>query len=303
MFCIPKEIFEPEDFLERVVCGYGKGILNDPVSLSCGDLFCKQCIEYIFANNPGKEVCPVCRSNVSLSSITPQPGFTELINSALVKCPRCQWGGNYEAYCLHEKKCSPPTIKCPKGCGLIIVKKKMDQHLLNCKFRKVCCNHCRRMIYYEELMIHEKTCPSNLVPCPKGCNKTMVPAKQLEHLQIHPKCNPDCDFAFCGCYSENVKKNKTHINDNLLEHLLMLGSTVGELLYKADIIEHVPISHETSTANYIDIKWNNGKDTARGIKESWSFFISEKPIPGNFVARIKINSVGVDKNEIGRAHV
>lgn len=299
MYCIPKEIFMPQEFLDTLVCNAGKGMLNDAVSLPCQHVFCRKCIELALATN---QQCPVCSAKATTSSLIPQPTFNELIGMSLVKCPKCEWSGDYHSYSLHEKKCSPNTVVCPQGCGLPVVKRCINQHMLECRFRKVFCKECNEAMTYGEQLFHDELCSKKVVLCPNGCGEKFPVFKKSAHADVCTGPKPTCPFAFAGCSFRdnfNAKGSEGHQNQGFIDHLTMLGSILSKLMYKADMVEHVPVlprGHAPIGARPLDVLWSNGEKTIRGKKVGWSFFLSEKPVTGNFMIRVKVCNVGADLN-------
>ena len=319
MHCIPKDIFEPQEFLDSLTCTIGMGIFNDPVTLPCQHVFCRKCIEKSLEANG---VCPTCKAKTTLQSLTPQPYFNELIYISLVKCPRCTWSGDYQSFCLHEKKCVPPRDECPLRCGTKLSKKELSDHLLNCKFRRIVCKDCKKEIYYAELLFHDDDCPMKKVLC-KGCGLSTTFNDRSDHIKNCQELNSLCNFAFCGCDSID---DKIHHQTDLATHISMLGLTMAKLMYKVDIIENAPISSEPSSEESYDtaksnilvkndlikknneppikeslgvkiiINWSNNKPIIRGTRNDWSFFLSNEMIYYDFLAKIRINHLGNDSN-------
>lgn len=297
MFCITKEIFMPQEYLETLTCNIGKGILNDAVSLPCQHVFCRKCIEISLSNT---QQCPVCNSGASISSLIPQPTFNELINMSPVKCPKCEWSGDFDSYSRHEKECSPNTVACPQGCGILVVKRCMNQHMLECRFRRTVCKDCNEAITYGEQLFHDELCIKNIIPCPNGCGDKFPASKKSLHMKLCAAPKSICPFASAGCsFRDNEKAYEGHQNQGFIDHLTMIGSTLSKLMCRADIVEHTPTLPRTQAPNSgqsLSLLWSTGQKSIRGKKVGWSFFLSDKAIAGNFMIRVRINNVGVDLN-------
>jgi len=294
MFCIPKEIFMPQEYLDTLLCSLGKGILIDPVSLPCQHVFCRKCIEMHLLSN---QQCPVCSSKGSIASLVAQPTFNELINMSLVRCPKCEWSGNYESYPEHEKKCSPNTVACPQGCGFLAIKIRLNQHMLECRLRKLFCADCNEPILYEEQLFHDEVCSRRTILCPSGCGEKFPVLGKSLHMEVCAGAKPTCPFEFSGCtFSDKNKEeaNKGHQNQGFIDHLTMLGLTLSKLMSKANVVEHIPIVSKVpvpTIGSPLTVLWENGKKVISGKKVGWSFALSDRALNGNFMVRIKINNV------------
>jgi len=306
MNCIPKEIFEAQDFLLDITCTLGKGILRDPVALPCQHVFCRRCIEQALMQ---KSQCPTCNEPASLSSIKPSLAVAELINSIQVKCPQCGWTGEYQAFVLHEEKCSPATLPCPQGCGITLRRTQMAHHMSECRFRLVTCKDCKNPILYQELLIHEEVCPEKIIECPNHCGAKFKPAEKTAHMNSCKAPKGNCPFSFCGCgYWEAIddKSKKEHLDGNFIEHLAMLGNKVSKLKARTEIIDKLMTSKQHSSGGSnggnspkkadLNIVWSTGSKIVRGEKNGWSFFLSSMPMKKSFNAKIRINSVSNDSN-------
>ncbi len=299
MNCIPKEIFEPQDFLENLTCFLGKGIIRDPVALPCQHVFCRKCIEHALSIS---SQCPMCSEPATVASIKPQLAVAELINLALVKCPQCSWTGDYQSYCFHEQKCSPATVACPQGCGLLLKRTQVAQHLAVCRFRKTVCKDCKAELMYQELLLHEDMCPERIIDCPNHCGTKLKQGDKLTHLANCKAPKGNCTFSFFGCRfndAGDAKAKEEHSEAAAVEHLALLGGVVAKLKTRVDVLDKVFMAAAATAPARRDIPnicWSNSKKMVNGDRSGWSFFLSNQPIMKNFLARIKIGYVGSDSN-------
>ena len=119
-----------------LICIICSGILQDPVQfLNCEHVFCHDCIKE-WINRQGN--CPIDRSPITLAEIKPAPRILKnLINRLEVTCDNSAYGCHaiidLDSKAFHLKACEfdpNKTIKCVKGCGLMITRKEANGH--NC---------------------------------------------------------------------------------------------------------------------------------------------------------------------------
>ena len=301
MYCTPKEIFEPQEFLENLTCSIGKGILRDPVALPCQHVFCRKCIENSLSNN---SKCPICLEPATLSSIKPQLEVADLLNQAPVKCPQCGWTGAYQTYCIHEQKCFAPALPCPQGCGIQVKRLQLGMHLATCRFRRVNCKDCFAEIFYQELVIHEDVCPEKVVECPNHCGAKVRQSDKAAHLANCKAPKSNCTFGFCGCSfndAGDVQTKEKHQNEQLTAHIFMLGSLVSKLKTKTDVMERTMATSSSqppspTKSSSLNIVWSTGSKAVNGDRSGWSFFLTSQSVSRNFVARVRISTLGDDAN-------
>jgi len=306
MKCLPRDLFVKDEILSNLICSIGYGVFRDPVALPCQHVFCRPCIE---ASNDGKGcgICSICCEPWSREQLKSQVEVAELINLASVKCPHCEWTGQYQVLDKHTKtNCPNSFVTCQYNCGISAPRKFLAEHEANCPNKKVECETCKKSFLPKEFVDHQGFCPDKDINCPVCQSKI----KQYE-IEIHSKTvhkgNEICMFSFAGCYyvPEPGTSLEIHYKEAMDKHLDLLCTTVSVLQSKMKELEKRPIKPiETGykpdipmKPQVLNIRWNTGATKLNGSKKSgWSFFLSSAYITGNFIVKIRINALGNDAN-------
>lgn len=147
---INKKIFlNPVDDYE---CGICKEVAFPPCTTSCGDLFCKQCINEWLSSNVQ---CPKCK--------TPNPKIEEnsfvqrMINNRKVNCPNnCELfkGTVFDLHQTHKNECPLEIVECTNAnCTEKLIRKELDKHREKCMFRLVPCKYCSRYVIHKNMQV------------------------------------------------------------------------------------------------------------------------------------------------------
>ena len=287
-----------QDYLENITCPLGKGIIRDPAALTCQHTFCRLCLEEALAI---KSQCPICGGPAN--SIMPQIAVAELINAAAVKCAQCGWEGHYSEYEEHERKCSSPTLSpCPIGCGVNLLQSQIEEHLQVCRLRKVSCKDCKAVITYHESLVHQTMCPEKSIECPNKCGMKIKQGDKPIHFAICKGPKSTCVLGFAGCHfveggGLGEKTVAEHYKGNMVKHLELMGAAVYKLKTKIEVLDKYSLAvSSTKQKESYNLSWSTGKKIVSGDKSGWSFYLSNDSIAKNFMARVRIATVGNDSN-------
>ncbi|RWS07556.1 RING finger protein-like protein [Dinothrombium tinctorium] len=131
---------------EELKCPVCCGVLEDPVQgRKCEHAFCRKCIvEWVRTS----ETCPVDRCVLQLSHLQTIPRIIRnLLNHLRVRCDfvlsGCQEVLKLEDLLNHREVCkfNPEyPVPCPKDCGALVPKNKMDRHDCVRELRLLLCN-------------------------------------------------------------------------------------------------------------------------------------------------------------------
>ena len=158
----------------------------------------------------------------------------QIIGNYKVSCLQydCDWEGKLSRLKKHMiSECEYLSIKCPnKGCNLIILKKELKSHLINCVFDetilKINCNFCNIGIKKKEIEEHFEICPEMMVDCENNCGKK-IKRKDLNNHKINcPENLEKCKFWAYGCRKIIKKKYmKDHENLEIKNHYNLIKNS------------------------------------------------------------------------------
>jgi hypothetical protein len=297
-----------EPHLKSLLCEIGFGILRDPVGLPCQHTFCRLCIENI-SQSKGVGTCPICYETWSKEQLANKVEISEMINQETVKCPQCDWSGQYQAYDQHSRKaCKNALVTCKYNCGVSLSRQYIPKHEESCSLRAESCKNCSKNLASSYFKLHEQFCPERILSCPI-CNKNI----KVYDVPIHTRqCHEGvsyCIFNFAGCSfaSGDKVELEEHYRKYIDKHMEIVCNVLSVLQSKIKAIEERSTEEEkriaaiSSTmrpvAKLYPIKWSTGGTKISGNKkQGWSFYLSNSSIPGNFQAKIKVLELGKDKN-------
>jgi hypothetical protein len=230
-------------FVEEYSCSLCEGILNECVIDKCGHSFCKECIE-IHLNTTN--LCPYSNKEIidmnDKQNLFDYLSYNRAVNSVIEKqqvyCKNknknCEWVGKLvdrKIHLLHD--CEKEIIQCEysTNCKVQIMKENFAQHLQECPYRTVLCQHCHQYSSYNAIEQHYKTCPSFPSPCPNNCDMS-IPSCDIP-LHIQNQClntTVDCPFKIVGCSFTDLRRElKLHLDYKLEEHLKLINNKVKSL--------------------------------------------------------------------------
>ena len=154
----------------------------------------------------------------------------QIIGNYKVSCLnfKCDWEGKLSQLNIHLKKeCKYQPVKCPnKECKLIVLRKDLKYHLINCYYDesiKIKCNFCKEEIRKRNIEEHFEKCPEILIDCDKNCGKKI---KRKDLVQHKLECFENiikCKYWNFGCkklikrkYKEDHEKLEIYNHYNLI---------------------------------------------------------------------------------------
>ena len=117
---------------------------RDPyLSVCCGHIFCKSCLDNVKKSPTTSDVCPVCRDEEFVTF--PQKEANREINSLHIYCTYkekgCEWQGELNDINNHlgnSDGCQFEEVKCSNECGEMIQHQYLTSHVeTECPRRKV----------------------------------------------------------------------------------------------------------------------------------------------------------------------
>ena len=194
----------------RHLCELCDSLLKEPLQLSCGDLFCRLCVEPHLTNDSRLD-CPKCGEELDRD----RPAFPdnsakkEILTKLKVFCPN-KLAGCAETFTLREKAehvihCeyrSRPCRYLEWGCQATPVIRDEEAHYADCDFRPVECPHCGESVGKARLDDpHVKdVCLKVKMDCPFQCGRKDFLREELhEHKLLCPLRTVPCHFHDVGC--------------------------------------------------------------------------------------------------------
>jgi hypothetical protein len=220
--------------VDSVVCTLCKKVLKDVVYASCGDKFCRKCLQKLFKyevekidslnheKNTDEQVhCPLCERSINSVVFTEDRLLNEGIQQMEVICPNslkkhlatgrhtCSWLGqlcelddHIKTKCHHNLKCCRSTA-CPLTGSF---DRMTEYHRLTCEYRIVSCPYCNEDIQFNDFQKHcFFFCEMMLIKCKNNCpefQNLMLPRKEMvQHEQNCLEGEVKCPLFAFGCNS------------------------------------------------------------------------------------------------------
>ena len=197
--------FVDESPQEILICKICLLASRDPyLSVCCGHVFCKSCIDSAKQNTAIVKACPVCRNQEFTTVVNKQ--VDRLVKSLHIFCTNkgkgCKWQGELNDINNHLHSgdgCQYEDILCTNECGKVIQRCNLKSHLdSDCPHQKSHCLYCHIKIEHKLYSKHKKECPKFPVPCPNKCKIGNMPRENLQkHLDDecmlqNVKCSNRC---------------------------------------------------------------------------------------------------------------
>ena len=190
---ISQNLSKMEGYL--VTCTRCKGIIRD--AISCG----------------GESVCQLCTRN----QLSPKkvPKVRNSVANLNIKCPLlkdCGWSGKLLEGEKHLKECGSFLITCPLGCGDVMKRGEMNNHIkIDSLHREVKCEFCDLAINFKNLTEHLAICPAHPIVC--ECSR------ELRRVEVEEHIDRDCELTEIECpYTKYSCKIGKILRKDLLTH-------------------------------------------------------------------------------------
>ena len=198
------------------ICSICHGIIKDAVSLICGHTYGNKCINNWIKN---KNKCPICRLYINKNEILKCTLLNLKINGLDIKC---KYNNN--------------------GCNFIGTFNNINNHEVDCDYRKVECNFCKVEIRFIDMFFHNKkieckSCKTLIPDCINKDNKVKCPNNcdlEICYHNIDEHCEDDCllqniacSYEAVGCTYEGIRKECLDHEANIPLHLSMMMRTIS----------------------------------------------------------------------------
>ena len=227
-----------ETVLDRYVCNICHLPSRDPyLSVCCGHVFCKSCLENVKKAVTISNACPVCRDDEFVTF--PNKQLDREVKSLHVMCTNkergCEWQGelnDIDIHLVNSDGCQFESVNCSYECGKMLQRQYLTGHVkTECPRRIIDCQYCH--ITGEHQFIegeHKERCPKLPIPCPNKCELGSVPR---EGMEVHKKECPlemvQCEYHNVGCEQRMMRKRKRqHEEEKMEEHLSITNRRLAD---------------------------------------------------------------------------
>ena len=187
--------------LDLLICKICHLPSRDPyLSVCCGHVFCKSCLDNVKKAVAITNVCPICRDEEFVTF--PNKQLDREIKSLHIYCINkekgCEWQGELNDINNHlgsSNGCQFEEVKCSNECEKMIQRQNLTSHVESeCPRRKVNCQYCHDTGEHQFIEgQHKEECPKLPLPCPNKCDVGSVPREDME---AHRK---DCQLEIVKC--------------------------------------------------------------------------------------------------------
>ncbi|OXB76366.1 UNVERIFIED_CONTAM: hypothetical protein H355_006777 [Colinus virginianus] len=160
---------------QKYLCTNCNNVLKKALQTLCGHRYCSACLSWVVRNNKNP-VCQKCKeedpSTLSEGSLLAEErafgdaAINKEISELRVRCVTlgCSWCGTMKNFEEHQTLCEYALIPCHTGCGHVVMRKKLADHLENgCVNNVTVCHKCKQSLssseYHgskEKIKEHEK---------------------------------------------------------------------------------------------------------------------------------------------------
>ncbi|NXI54113.1 TRAF2 factor, partial [Chloroceryle aenea] len=224
----------------KYLCSNCNNILKKALQTLCGHRYCSACLSWIVRNNKNA-ICQKCKeedpSTLSEGSLLAEErafgdaAINKEISELKVHCVTlgCSWSGIMKQFEEHQSLCEYALIPCHTGCGHMVMRKKLADHLENgCVNNVTMCQKCKRSLSSSEYQVRTFLCKQkNPFPLVLDYCLSFFPQQNL----YTPLISKDgCRFSAVGCsFRGSKEKIKEHEKAAVGAHMLLLLQHIKQL--------------------------------------------------------------------------
>ncbi|NXQ68592.1 TRAF2 factor, partial [Quiscalus mexicanus] len=140
---------------QKFLCSNCHNILKKALQTLCGHRYCSACLTWIVRNNKNA-ICQKCKeedpNTLGEESLLAEDrafgdaAINKEISELRVHCvtPGCSWSGIMKDFEEHQSLCEYALIPCHTGCGHVVMRRKLADHLENgCVNNVTVCQQCQ----------------------------------------------------------------------------------------------------------------------------------------------------------------
>ncbi|XP_058709687.1 TNF receptor-associated factor 1 [Poecile atricapillus] len=223
---------------QKFLCSNCNNILKQALQTLCGHRYCSACLSWIVRNNK-TAICQKCKEEDpntlgEESLLAEERAFGDAainkeISELRVHCVTlgCSWSGIMKDFEEHQSLCEYALIPCHTGCGHVVMRRKLADHLENgCVNNVTVCQQCQRSLASSEFQEH--SCEGSLC---KEQKPVQAETASEEKSHSASSANKDgCCFSEVGCaFRGSKEKLKEHEKSSVGAHMLLLLQHIRHL--------------------------------------------------------------------------
>ncbi|NWI26644.1 TRAF2 factor, partial [Sula dactylatra] len=224
---------------QKYLCSNCNNILKKALQTLCGHRYCSACLFWIVRNNKNA-VCQKCKeedpstlsegSHLAEERAFGDAAINKEISELKVHCVTlgCSWSGIMKNFEEHQSLCEYALIPCHTGCGHMVMRKKLADHLENgCVNNVTTCQKCKRSLSSSEYPRDSKYQKvATLSPFQPSVSTFLFSENHSTHV-----INKDgCCFSEVGCsFRGSKEKIKEHEKTAVGAHMLLLLQHIKQL--------------------------------------------------------------------------
>ncbi|NXA03224.1 TRAF2 factor, partial [Sapayoa aenigma] len=224
---------------QKYLCSNCNNILKKALQTLCGHRYCSACLTWIVRNNKNA-ICQKCKeedpNTLSEESLLAEErafgdaAINKEISELKVHCVTlgCSWSGIMKDFEEHQSLCEYALIPCHTGCGHVVMRKKLADHLENgCANNVTVCQQCQRSLSSTEYQVRTFLFHKN----PFQLVFDYFLSFFFSQSHSMPSANKDgCRFSEVGCsFRGSKEKIKEHEKSALGAHMLLLLQHMRQL--------------------------------------------------------------------------
>ncbi|NXQ95100.1 TRAF2 factor, partial [Sagittarius serpentarius] len=221
---------------QKYLCSNCNNVLKKALQTLCGHRYCSACLSWIVRNNKNA-ICQKCKeedpSTLSEGSLLAEErafgdaAINKEISELKVHCVTlgCSWSGIMKNFEEHQSLCEYALIPCHTGCGHMVMRKKLADHLENgCVNNVTMCQKCKRSLSSSEYQVNKRI----------SLNWYLIiffPFFFFQQNRSTLLINKDgCRFSEVGCsFRGSKEKIKEHEKTAVGAHMLLLLQHIKQL--------------------------------------------------------------------------
>ncbi|NWS10202.1 TRAF2 factor, partial [Pachyramphus minor] len=219
----------------KYLCSNCNNILRKALQTLCGHRYCSACLAWILRNNKNA-ICQKCKEEdpdtLSEESLLAEErafgdaAINKEISELKVHCVTlgCSWSGIMKDFEEHQSLCEYALIPCHTGCGHVVMRKKLADHLENgCVNNVMVCQLCQRSLSSSEYQGNKRITFSWYL--------IIFSLFFFQQSLSTASANKDgCRFSEVGCsFRGSKEKTKEHEKSAVGAHMLLLLQHMRQL--------------------------------------------------------------------------
>ncbi|KFV13596.1 TNF receptor-associated factor 2, partial [Pterocles gutturalis] len=223
---------------QKYLCSNCNNILKKALQTLCGHRYCSACLSWIVRNNKNA-ICQKCKeedpSTLSEGSLLSEErafgdvAINEEISELRVHCVTlgCSWSGFMKHFEEHQSLCEYALIPCHTGCGHVVMRKNLADHLENgCVNNVTMCQKCKRSLSSSEYQVRTFLYKIAF----NWCLTIFLPFFFQQNRSTSLMTKDGCRFSEVGCsFRGSKEKIKEHEKTAVGAHMLLLLQHIKQL--------------------------------------------------------------------------